>query len=294
MCAKRNELTLKQKYDLVKKAEECPKMTSRDLAVVFKCGKTQVCSILKKKASIIESFEANSPLDIRRLSERKRSRSSPYCEVNDLLYEWYLMASKKNIHPDGPMLCTKAMEIAQRLGVSGFKASNGWVEKWKTRHNIKKMVVCGESGEVSGVTVQSWKERLPEMLQGYSENNIWNMDETGCFWKAMPDKGLWEKGVVCRGIKSSKVHLTIAFFVNAAGEKQIPVVIWKYEKPRCFKKIDKSQLPVQYFHQSNAWMTRDIMHEILSKLNHRMKAQGRSILLFMDNAGCHPNETCGK
>ena len=46
------------------------------------------------------------------------------------------------------------------------------------------MKVSGESGEVSGATVDSWKERLTDILQGYSANDIilWNIDETGCFW----------------------------------------------------------------------------------------------------------------
>ena len=49
----------------------------------------------------------------------------------------------------------KAKEIAEAMGVPNFKASNGWFEKWKTRHNIKKVTVSGESGDVSGATVES-------------------------------------------------------------------------------------------------------------------------------------------
>ena len=51
-----------------------------------------------------------------------------------------------------------------------------------------------KSGDMRGDTVDSWKERLPELLQGYSKENIWNMDETGCFSKALPDKGFGMKG----------------------------------------------------------------------------------------------------
>ena len=55
---------------------------------------------------------------------------------------------------------------------------------------MKKLAVCGESGDMCGDTVDSWKERLPEPIRGYSKEDIWNMDETGCFFKALPDKGL--------------------------------------------------------------------------------------------------------
>ena len=78
--------------------------------------------------------------------------------------------------------------------------------------------------------------------------------------------------------------------VNAAGEKESVIVIWKAEKPRCFKGIDISTLPVKYFSQPNAWMTGEILDEVLSKLNRRLSLQSRSIALLMDNSGCHPHE----
>ena len=63
------------------------------------------------------------------------------------------------------------------------------------------------------------------------------MDEPGCFFKALPGKGLVEKGKEAKGGKKSKQRFTIAFFVNAAGEKiNEPFVTWKSKKPRCFKR----------------------------------------------------------
>ena len=151
------------------------------------------------------------------------------------------------------------------------------------------MIISGESGEVSGKTVESWKERLPEIVDGYKAEDIWNMDETGCFWKALPDNWLRTERKIMQGWK--KEQITVAFFVNGAGEKEDkPIVIWKSEKPRCFKRVDKTQLPVQYHSQPKAWMTASIMHSVLTKLNNKMRAQCRSILLIMANAGCHPED----
>ena len=45
-----------------------------------------------------------------------------------------------------------------------------------------------ESGDVSDLTVESWKEGLPELVAGYKDEDIWNLDETGCFWKAFSEK----------------------------------------------------------------------------------------------------------
>jgi len=78
----------------------------------------------------------------------------------------------------------KGKQIASQLGYTdeSFSASNGWLESWKKRHNIKQVVVSGESGDVRGETISSWKEQLPEIVVGYETKDVWSLDETGCFW----------------------------------------------------------------------------------------------------------------
>ena len=149
----------------------------------------------------------------------------------------------------------KAKEIAEKLGKPEFKGSRGWLDKWKKRYNVKQLRICGESGDVQGATVESWKERLPEIVQGYEKEDIWNMDETGVFWRALPDSGFGQKSSSCKGGKKSKQRITIAFFVSASGHKEKAVVIWKSENPRCLQRFDKAILPVSYYSQKKAWMT---------------------------------------
>ena len=180
----------------------------------------------------------------------------------------------------------KGREIAERLSVHGFKASNGWLDRWKTRNNIKQRVISGESGEVHADTVASWMERLPQIIDGYEAKDIWNTDETGCFWRSLPDKGLASAKKECKGGKKSKIRLTILFIVNALGESEsIPIVIGKSENPRCFKGIKKTELPVHYYHQKKAWMTAEILDKILGKIDRKLGLVKRKVLLLMDNAG---------
>ena len=89
------------------------------------------------------------------------------------------------------------MEIKNQLqnsDLDGFVASDGWLEKWKATYAIKEKRIVGEGGDVPEETVLSWIERLQELTEGYSSENIWNMDESGCFFKALPDADLVQKG----------------------------------------------------------------------------------------------------
>ncbi len=160
---KRCHLTLEKKVEVIKKSESDPSLSVRALGEIFGCGKTQISTILKSKESIITLYESNASS----LLARRKPCTSEYSDINDALYKWYLLACSKNIYPDGPQLTQKAKDIAVQLENPGFKGTNGWLEKWKKRYNIRQVTIQGESGDVSGVTIQSWKERLPEILKEY-------------------------------------------------------------------------------------------------------------------------------
>ena len=85
----------------------------------------------------------------------------------------------------------------------------------------------------------------------------------------LPGKGC----SVEEGKKRNRV--TFGLITNTVGDKEAAVVVWKSAKPRCFKSIDIGSLPVQYYSQSKAWMTGDILEMILSKLNHHLSTQHR-------------------
>ena len=75
-----------------------------------------------------------------------------------------------------------------------FHASDGWLDGWKTSYAISERHIVGETGDVAEQTITSWMERIVELTEGYKLEDIWNMGETGCFFKALPEKGLVEKG----------------------------------------------------------------------------------------------------
>lgn len=112
--------------DMVKKN---PGISEKMLASKFSCGRTQINSILKNKANIVQIYESN--MSSTSLLSRKRCRDSEFSSINEALYNWYILATLRNIYPTGPHLCEKAKQITQQLGVTEFKASNSWLARWK-------------------------------------------------------------------------------------------------------------------------------------------------------------------
>ena len=109
------------------------------------------------------------------------------------------------------------------------------------------------------------------------------MNESGCFFKALPDKGLVQKGKQAKGGKKSKQLLTVAFFVNAAGEKvDQPIVIWKSKLPRCFMKLQDPSRPakVHYFLNHKSWMTSEVMEAVLARFNRKLVFEDRKSYSF--------------
>ena len=45
---------------------------------------------------------------------------------------------------------------------------------------------------------------------------------------------------------------------------------------------------IQYFHSKKAWMTTEIMIEVLTALDHKLDVENQKVLLFLDNAPSHP------
>ena len=93
------------------------------------------------------------------------------------------------------------------------------------QHNLQRMNTAGEDGDVNEKLLESWNERAKEITREYKSEDVWNMDQTRCFWKGLPDTSMNEKCTQCKGGKQAKQRNTWAFFVNAAGEKEDPIVI---------------------------------------------------------------------
>ncbi|XP_046375101.2 uncharacterized protein LOC124148176 [Haliotis rufescens] len=128
---KRCELNLLEKVELLQ--QHSAGKPERELSKMFGVGRSQVYSTLKRKNEILEAYERLGNTNRKRLHSRAESD-----EINQLTWHWFKeIAKMKSVQISGPMLQAKAKEFANQLGRDDFKASNGWLDTFRKRHNIK-------------------------------------------------------------------------------------------------------------------------------------------------------------
>jgi transcriptional regulator with XRE-family HTH domain len=153
------------------------------------------CGVAKSTAGNIKTGATLKAWEENYSNERKRKMRRTYNEdVDAVTLQFFLKCRGMNIPVTGPAFQAKAREIAHRLHVENFQASNGCLELFRTRHSINFRFVSGESAAVDMAAVEDWKSKLHQVINEYPPSNKFNADETGLFHQQMPRKSLIQRG----------------------------------------------------------------------------------------------------
>lgn len=244
-------LCLREKLSVIKE-RETNSLSERQLAQKFGTSRSQIHRIIKCKSKIREL--SKKPLLKRKHIIRKRIESFPFTyplflpayqasfwyilanlrfeEIDKGVLKWFCSARGHNIPVSGKILQEKALVIAKAIDESTtFTASNGWLHKFVQRHEIKFKTLAGQGAAVDQVVVSDWKNGLHEIIEKYSAENIFNIDETGLFYKQTPKKSYTLCNETGQGGASSKLRLTVALLANWAGIKETPIIIGNAKRP---------------------------------------------------------------
>ena len=136
------------------------------------------------------------------------------------------------------MLKQKATELASAKDTD-FTPSAGWLSRWNTQHNIVFKKEQGEKQSADVVGASDWqKDILPEVLQKFHSDDIFNADETGLYYHGIPDKGFCLKGQDLLGGKKALDRKTVLLCSSMSGsEKLPPLVIGKVSNHAVFPNI---------------------------------------------------------
>lgn len=146
MSNKRKSLCVDEKVTLIRALEKGEKKSALGRRLGF--SPSTVSTIWKNKDKILKA-------DVNGGSTSKKLKRPKYESLDQTMLAWYHSQHQNNIHVSGPIIKAKAEEIAKQLGVTTFKASEGWLGKFKKRHHIKYDSNTATYTTVSHVFVKS-------------------------------------------------------------------------------------------------------------------------------------------
>jgi len=170
---KRVVLTHAQKRQLCLDHQKTPQPTQDELGALYDIRQNTVSDILKKKDKWLsinpDSEEAN----------KQREKLVHFPQIEEALSLWITNALAAELIINTDILREKAKFFAQQFEVNNFAASNGWINKFKQRNNLKEYVKWGEAKSAPLETLDEERKILREIIKNYDLNNVFNCDETG-------------------------------------------------------------------------------------------------------------------
>ena len=295
---KRVTLTIEQKLDILKKLDQGSTMSS--IASEFGVGKSTVFDIKNSREKIIKF--AGEAQDDSSLKSRCIVRRADDDAHDRAIHHWFIQERHKGTPISGVLVMGKARLLYQQpypgKSDDDFKASSGWLHRFKKRHGIRQLSMQGESLSADVGASEEFRSFFHKFVEqnNFTPDQLFNCDETGLYWRLLPNKTLADASEKCaKNFKSPKDRVTLMATANASGYFQLLLVfIHKSAKPRCFSGINMSALPVHYYSQKSCWMDSLIFKDWFHK--HfvptvtkylELKLLSPQALLLLDNALSH-------
>ncbi|CAI5993428.1 unnamed protein product [Closterium sp. NIES-65] len=216
-----------------------------------------------------------------------RVRGGAYPVLERAMARWIANAGPAGV----PLtLATIRDHVANMASANGappsFRCSIGWVRRALRHQGVRCMSVVGEAVDQDMNAVRVTKEKLPQLLMhlAATPSNAFNFDETALFISILSRRTYGS--VRTAGRKIAKQRLTVGFLVNADGSRLFrPLIISKARRPHDFRPNYSSEEYCYWRHNAKGWMT--------STLDAAIYAEGRKIVVLLDNASSHALKTEG-
>ena len=131
-------LSIPEKVKVIETVDRKDK-SKQEIVKEFDIPISTLSTILKKKDEILTRFRIGD-------CTRKRKREAELPSVEQATVKWLKQCRDGDARISGPMLQEKAENYTKTLGHDDFRASNGWLQKYKQR-NGAVMPDCRGVGE---------------------------------------------------------------------------------------------------------------------------------------------------
>ena len=221
----------------------------------------------------------------------KRQLYARYPEIDAELMEFLQFARSQRLPISRTILQQRARIAAERLNVSEFKASNGYIDRFLRRNPVQKSI--GLHGKGSSYFPMDHTIRMEEIrstVGNYPMKMVYNMDETGLFYRLGPNRTYLlasEDRRTTRGteLQKHKSRVTAVLCVNADGSHTVPPrYIGKSVNPKCFNDFRFSHHRNFYSSQAKGWIDSDGFDKWIKWWHDRTEKHNPGPkLLIMDN-----------
>ena len=231
---------------------------------------------------------------------RKKTRTAQYPDFDRAVYDWFVQALAAGKPVSGYLITAQASALHKQMTGDDFEPSTGWLNRWKQRHGVNLVKQSGESKSADVTAATEFQPKLQVIMdeRGLCKEQVYNCDETGLFYKSVPNHTLALRIEEDRshGYKVMKDRVTLLLACNWEGTHKLkPLLIGKFKSPRCFHHINRTSLPLLYDHSRRAWMTASIFKEwfhrdFVPAVRRHLRKQGleEKAVLVLDNCTAHP------
>ncbi|XP_066970862.1 tigger transposable element-derived protein 1-like isoform X1 [Macrobrachium rosenbergii] len=299
---KRKAITMVVKLDIIKRSEKGE--TNTEIGRTLGFSRTTVQSIVKDKQRILEHMKGAASMKETVITKQ---RSANLVEMETLLLTWLKDQNQRHVPVSLSVIQEKARELHKAVvkkngegsASEEFVASRGWFNRFKARANLRSLKLQGEAASADQEAADRLPSAFAEIIKegGYSAEQVFNVDETGLFWKRMPGLTDISKEEKSSGYKASKERLTLLLGSNASGDFKLkPLLVSLAENPRALKGVFKTQLPVIWKSNEKAWVTLLIfedwfVYHFVPAVERYCASKGLpfKVLLVLDSALAHPS-----
>lgn len=236
----------------------------RNAAEEFGLGLTTVKD-LKKNKDKLRSFSRRFDAGSNAIKVRKTMRRLPSEAIDEAVYKWYSQHRASGVTVRGTEILAAAERFAKQLNIQKASFSSAWLWRFMNRHGLPG--VRRSVGEQNGqdlIEKDLFLDELKDIIEQskLSLGQLYNFDETGLLYCMLPEDLLSTKpDQFMEEQKLSEERVSALVCANASGSHRLkPAVVGKHKWP-CVAKKDHQQLPVHYYHGSNAWFTWDIVKD---------------------------------
>nr|XP_020830675.1 tigger transposable element-derived protein 1-like isoform X2 [Phascolarctos cinereus] len=264
--AQRKSISLGKKVEIIKRVE-AGEMKS-EVARSFGLAQSTLKSILNQADRVKASVHNSSNLTAAKVT---RIRSSVMEKMENMLSIWVDNMMQHHMPLSQALIMQKALSLFDHLKAQAgeessktFVASRGWFEKFKKRNKINSIRLMGESSSADIKAAAEFPAVLKAVVErgNYSPNLVFNVSETGLFWKRLPSRALSQEEKDAAGFKAAKDRLTILLGSNASGNIKLkPLLVYHSETPKHMRGFSKLNLPVIWKSNRKAWVTVDMFND---------------------------------